>query len=356
MKILIISTPIGFIGSGVGGRVETYIKQTTIELIKLGWEVDIIAPENSKWNNSICKPKNLFIINGKQPINVIYADIDSPYIEVEDGILSKMLNYANTIQKNYDFILNNSYDWLSYWITDFFITPIIHIIHMKYTTNIMKNIIGEISKKKPQNLIFNSNFTFESYSLSITPNIIYPHINSYLYDYNHNPSNKYLGFVGRISPEKGIENALTVAQKTGKKLIVWGIIQDNEYKKNIMTKDNQNTIIWKDYINNEMLGKQLGKLYALLILGNWEESFGYAAIEANACGVPVICFNKGGTKEAIINNSTGYVVSNLEEAVICVDKIDKIDRKCCRENVLSKFSENTINNIQNYLLQYKKNY
>lgn len=354
MRILIISTPIGYIGSGIGGGVETYIKQITIEFIKIGWEIDIVAPENSKWSNQLFKPKNLFIIKGKQPENCINSSFNSPYLEKENGLLSKMILFANNIQNDYNFILNNSYDWLSYWITDFFKTPIIHIIHMKYNNNLMKNIITEIAKKNPQNLIFNSYNTFESYNLQITPNIIYPLINKKLYYFNNNPSEQFLGFVGRISPEKGLENALEVAEKTDKKLLVWGETQDKEYKKMIIKKDKKNTIIWKGYIEHEKIGVYLGDLYALLVLGNWEEPFGYVAVEANACGVPVICFNKGGTKESIVNNITGFVVNNLEQAVISVNKINQINREICRERALKKFSEDTPNTIQNYLLQYKR--
>ena len=48
MRIVLISTPIGFLGSGKGGGVEITLNSLVSGLLSLGHSVDVIAPKNSK--------------------------------------------------------------------------------------------------------------------------------------------------------------------------------------------------------------------------------------------------------------------------------------------------------------------
>ena len=61
--------------------------------------------------------------------------------------------------------------------------------------------------------------------------------------------------------------------------------------------------------------------------------------EANACGTPVIAFNRGAVPEVVINNKTGYIVDNSAEMILAVDKLDKIKRHDCHEHAKRHFKE-----------------
>ena len=81
------------------------------------------------------------------------------------------------------------------------------------------------------------------------------------------------------------------------------------------------------------------------------ERFGLVMPEALACGTPVIAFDKGSVKE-IVNNKTGFVVSNVEEAISCINNIDKINRKACRKHVEEHFTVEKM--VENYEKVYNK--
>jgi glycosyltransferase involved in cell wall biosynthesis len=61
-------------------------------------------------------------------------------------------------------------------------------------------------------------------------------------------------------------------------------------------------------------------------------------IEAMATGTPVIAFNQGSISELVKNRVSGFVVSDLEEMIEAVEKLDTIKRGKVREYALSTFN------------------
>ena len=76
----------------------------------------------------------------------------------------------------------------------------------------------------------------------------------------------------------------------------------------------------------------------LLHLNTIPERFGLVLVEANAAGVPVIAMNLGSCREVIKDGQTGFLVSNIVEAVRAVGRISEIDRSACRSRVRNYFS------------------
>ena len=81
-------------------------------------------------------------------------------------------------------------------------------------------------------------------------------------------------------------------------------------------------------------------------------SFGLSVIEAMACGTPVVAFNKGSMPEVIIDNKTGFLVTNVKEACEKLDLIPTLKRSDCREWVAHQFSQERM--VADYIKVYQR--
>lgn len=175
-----------------------------------------------------------------------------------------------------------------------------------------------------------------------------------LKDFTFNPNGgDYLVFLGRISYEKGTYEAIQIAKKLNKKLIIAGIIQDPDYyNAKVRPFLTNETIKFIGPIGPEERDNLLGNALALLHPIMSPEGFGLVLTEAMACGTPVIGFDRGSVKEVVKHKKTGFVVDNVSEAVKSIKNLDTINRIDCRKRVEKYF---TIEHMVNgYIEVYNK--
>jgi glycosyltransferase involved in cell wall biosynthesis len=77
---------------------------------------------------------------------------------------------------------------------------------------------------------------------------------------------------------------------------------------------------------------------ATLMLGAWPEPFGLVAIESMATGTPVIARRAGALPEIIEQGRSGFLVDDLQEAALAVERADALDRRQVRQRALGRFS------------------
>lgn len=159
-----------------------------------------------------------------------------------------------------------------------------------------------------------------------------------------NPSykpGKYLAFLGRFSPVKGPKEAIAIAKKTGNVLKMAGKINDFErdyFDTQIKPHIDGKQIIMLGEVNHKQKVELLRHAKALLSPIHWDEPFGLVNIEAYACGTPVIAMRRGSLPEIIMHGKTGFLCRSTNEMAAAVGRLDKIDRRECREYVEAKFS------------------
>ncbi|MDH3675459.1 MAG: glycosyltransferase family 4 protein [Anaerolineae bacterium] len=162
----------------------------------------------------------------------------------------------------------------------------------------------------------------------------------------------YLLFFGRIHPDKGVVEAIEVAHRTGRRLIIAGLIQDQAYFYEKVAPHLDNSQI--SYIGLVEPGQRneiMGGAYALLHLINFAEPFGLSMIEAMACGTPVIAHPLGSIPEVIKHQQTGFIVDNQEEAVAAVQAVDQLDRAFIRRYIAQNFSCDQM--VEGYIRVYQ---
>ena len=335
VKLLLISTPVGPLGSGTGGGVELTLLNLAKVLQQRGHQVTVVAPESS-----ILESINVVEISGNLQIMAQSQDRNTPIILPPNSVLERMWDYARQVQNNYDLIVNFAYDWLPLYLTPFFQTKIVHWISMGSLTTAMDNIIKKTIEHFPKAVFFHTKTQAETFN--ITPEnlaCLQSGINLEQYQFCAEPKNQ-LAWLGRIAPEKALEDAVLAAKITGIPLKIMGKMQDEAYWEKINQDYPDAPIEYLGFLSTNELQKHLRDCRALLMTPRWVEAFGNVAIEALACGVPVIAYRRGGPAEIVRDGETGWLVEpdSVEGLVNAIQQLDKIDRLCCRKQAETEYS------------------
>ena len=171
------------------------------------------------------------------------------------------------------------------------------------------------------------------------------------------PENAPLVFLGRLERCKGAHTAITVAELTGRTLLIAGNVStlphEKEYfEREVRPRINGRNIRYLGPVDNQQKNRLLGAAAALLLPVEWYEPFPVVLPEAFACGTPILAFPGGGIPEGIVPGVTGLLSNTAEEMAAHVSRIGTLSRAACREEAIGKYSDSVIAN--NYLAIYSE--
>ncbi len=162
-----------------------------------------------------------------------------------------------------------------------------------------------------------------------------------------------LVFLGRIHPDKGVADAIAVAEAVGLPLVIAGIVHDREYfDREIAPRLDGEAVRYVGPIGPRDRDALLGSAVALLHLVEFPEPFGLSMIEAMACGTPVIARRRGSVPEVIDEGVTGFVVDDVAGAIAAVDRARSLDRRGVRTRAAERFSRDRM--VDDYLRVYER--
>ena len=154
----------------------------------------------------------------------------------------------------------------------------------------------------------------------------------------HRSPGEHLLFFGRIHPDKGVAEAIEVARRVGRRLVIAGIVQDEVYfRSRVLPHVDGDQVRFIGAVSAEARTEVLGAAYALLHLIAFDEPFGFSVVEAMACGTPVIAHRRGSMPELIRHEVTGFVVDDDDAAVRAVAAVPKLDRAEIRRITVARF-------------------
>ena len=334
LKLLFLSTSVGPLGSGMGGGVELTLKNIAQALRDRNHTIAIVAPAGS-----ILRGFPVIEIPGRLQSTAQSEGRDAWVAMPPESVLANMWSYARQVQANYDLILNFAYDWLPFYLTPFFQTPIAHLVSMGSLTDATDQIIGQIATDFPGTIALHSRAQAATFEFGDRCRVVGNGFDLSQYQFCAEPENA-LAWVGRLAPEKGLEDAVIAAQATGIPLKVWGLLQDVAYWQDICDQYPDAPVTYEGFLSTAELQQELGNCRALLMTPRWVEAFGNVAIEALACGVPVIAYDRGGPAEIVQHGKTGWLVppDRVKGLVDAIAKIDQIDRRTCRESAEQDYS------------------
>ena len=169
----------------------------------------------------------------------------------------------------------------------------------------------------------------------------------------------YLLFVGRASRDKGPEEAIEVARRLDRPLVM--AMKTNEPPERAYWQKVLRPLIGSDPArvnlvpnpNHERKAALMARAAAVVFPIQWAEPFGLVMPEANACGTPVVAFDMGAAREVIAHGKTGFVVppGDLDAFCAAVDQTKDLIADDCRAHVATSFSTERM--VANYERVYE---
>ncbi len=255
--------------------------------------------------------------------------------------VAECLHIASVFERADEFdIIHNGFDFLPLTYSGLVNTPVVTTVH-----GFSSPAIVEVYTR------YNATTHFVSISDSDRdPSLTYAAtihhgINTDDFALHRSPGEDLL-FFGRIHPDKGTEHAIEVARKAGRRLVIAGLIQDQQYfDEKVRPHIDDDRVRFVGMVSAENKSEVLGNASALLHLIGFDEPFGFSVVEAMACGTPVIAYARGSMGELIDKGVTGFFVSNSDgdvEAVEAVDRVGSLDRSEIRDRTVRRFHRTTM--------------
>jgi len=125
--------------------------------------------------------------------------------------------------------------------------------------------------------------------------------------------------------------------------VIAGIIQDERYfRDEIAPHIDDDRVRYVGPVDAANRATVLGGAHALMHLIDFDEPFGYSVVEAMACGTPVIAYDRGSMAELVDHGTSGYLVSNLDDASRAVAAAGNLDRNAIRASTIKRFNRATM--------------
>lgn len=324
------------------GGIELVVSLLTDELVRRGHEVTLFASGDS---HTIAQLKSVYP-------RALRSDPTIPQFDAYE-----LLQLSQVYEQAAEFdIIHSHTGYMALPFTKLVKTPTVHTLHYSrpdsrdlfnyYRHQSYISISNAQRLGGPEANPLNLNFI----------RTVYNGINLDDYPFQAQPQNPpYLAFLGRLSPEKGPQHAITIAKQIGWPLKMAGKV------------DALNRKFFESEIAPQIDGKQIQYLgetdhaTKVALLSNaavtlfpitWSEPFGLVMIESMATGTPVIGIRLGSVPEVIADRQTGFVCQTVAEMASLIPAALELDRRVCREHVLQNFS--VVRMVDEYEAVYKQ--
>jgi glycosyltransferase involved in cell wall biosynthesis len=263
----------------------------------------------------------------------------------QDAKVVECLHISNLMEHAHGFdLVHNHFDFLPLTYTGLVKTPFITTIHGFSSEKIIP-----VYQKYNHSSHYVSISHANRHPLLAYLGTVYNGLDTADFTFNAVPED-YLLFFGRIHPDKGTAEAIQIALKSKRRLIIAGIVQDEHYFKEKVEPFLSGDIVFIGAAGPDQRNSLLRNAYALLHPINFAEPFGLSVAEALLCGTPVIAFNKGAMPELIQDGYSGFLTENTAEAIAAVELVKNINRADCYEWARSRFSKEKM--VEDYISLY----
>lgn len=158
--------------------------------------------------------------------------------------------------------------------------------------------------------------------------------------------------LGRIHPDKGTADAIEIARRSGRRLLIAGIIHDQGYFDAMIAPHlDGDRVTYLGSVGSKRRAELLGSVAALVHPIHFDEPFGLSVVEAMACGTPVVAYRRGSMAEVIDDGVTGFAVADESAAVAAIEPAAALDRATVRATAEQRFGVERM--VREYLEVYR---
>ncbi len=316
---------------------ELTLHSLVLGLSARGHHVEVVAPAGSLHVGA-----RVHRIAGELQRSSQMEGRDAPITMPAAPVLGAMWSWVRDHQQHFDVVLNLAYDWLPLYLTPFLHVPVGHLVSMGSLNDAMDAALADLLAARPGSAAVHSRAQADTFGTD--PErfaVVGSGVAVERYDVRTvADSPPVLGFIGRISPEKGIDDVFAVSAATGMPVKAWGLMQDEACWREAARRHPAARVTHEGFFATDDLQAAIGGCAAILMTSRWVEAFGNVAIEAMACGVPVIAYRRGGPAEIVVDGETGFLVEpdRPEAMAAAVRRLDELDRLACRRAVEERWS------------------
>jgi glycosyltransferase involved in cell wall biosynthesis len=156
---------------------------------------------------------------------------------------------------------------------------------------------------------------------------------------------------GRIHPDKATADAIEIARRVGRRLLICGPIHDADYHRDrVEPHIDGDRVRYLGNVGPAERAVVLGGAAALLHPLGFDEPFGLSVVEAMACGTPIVGYPRGALPETVDDGVTGFLVDGVDAAAAAVHKAVQLDRRHIFAVARRRFSADRM--VDEYLRVY----
>jgi glycosyltransferase involved in cell wall biosynthesis len=276
------------------------------------------------------------------------AVVPHPYGEdpTMDGRVWEALHVARALSRSGGFdLVHNHLDWLPLAFTDSWRAPLVTTVHGFSDPGILPAYVAAASDYVAIS---------DSDRSPLLDYVATVHHGIDLAEIDFDPvGGDDLVVLGRIHPDKGTADAIEIAARAERRLLICGIVQDERYfRESVLPLVDGDRVRYLGSVGPAERSAVLGGAAALLHPIHFDEPFGLSVVEAMAAGTPVVAYARGSMPELIDDGVTGFVVPGVDDAVAALDRAAKLDRGTIRAVAEGRFGVDRM--VDEYLAVYEQ--
>jgi glycosyltransferase involved in cell wall biosynthesis len=247
--------------------------------------------------------------------------------------------YLTMRATRYDVIHNHAFDAPAVRLAPARQAPVVHTLHLPPDRAVAAALLQAARDGRPPAVAVVSEFQARAWRRVVPVDAVlppYPPTRAMAWSQAAGSGALY---AGRLSPEKGAAEAIDVARAAGVPIEVYGDVYDAGYsREQVDPRRGWPGVTVYPGVPRAALWEIMARAAVVLCPSRWDEPFGLAAAEAQACGTPVVAFRRGGLSEVIMDGVTGFLVlaDDVAAAASAVMRAPGLSREACRKHAESR--------------------